>query len=125
VEMMMPDGARGTVELSRTRSLANRTQVWAERGSVEIPLYGDRVVLHMSGAGFPLAGQAQAAPTPGEQDLPSVMGDQLCDFARSIAGQPAPILTGAESRRSLALIESCYRVAKPLPEPWSASLSLA
>ncbi len=124
LEMVMPDGSCGTVELSRTRSLANCTQVWAERGDIRIPLYGDHVELKLDGSDFTLAGQAKSASLGGEQDLAMVLAEQLRDFARAIAGHPAAIVTGFESRRSIALIESCYRVAKPLPEPWAVPLNM-
>ena len=127
VEMVMPDGARGIVELSRTRSLANRIEVWAERGTVQIPLYGDRVELSLRGSDYPLSGRANLVATPSarEQDLPSVMADQLRAWACAIGGQPSAIVTGSESRRSIALIEACYQVAKPLPEPWTVPVILA
>ena len=124
LEMEMSDGSHGTVELSRTRSLANCTKVWTERGVIRIPLYGDQVELELDGSEFTLAGQAKGVSLVGEQDLAMVLAEQLRDFARAIAGHPAPIVTGVESRRSIALIESCYRVAKPLPEPWDIPLNL-
>lgn len=127
VEMVMPDGAQGVVELSRTRSLANRIQVRAERGTVQIPLYGDRVELSLRGNDFSLSGRANliAAPSAREQDLPSVMAEQLRDWARAIRGQPSTFVTGSESRRSISMIEKCYQVAKPLAEPWTVPLNLA
>ena len=127
VEMVMADGARGVVELSRTRSLANRIQVWAERGTVEIPLYGDKVSLSLRGGDFVLSGRANTASliSAGEQDLVSVLADQLRAWAGAIHGQSTAIVTGEESRRSIALIETCYQLAKPLPEPWATPIILA
>jgi predicted dehydrogenase len=127
VEIVLPDGAQGVVELSRTRSLANRIHVWAERGTVQIPLYGDHASLSLRGNDFSLSGRANLVATPSarEQDLPSVMADQLRAWTRAIGGQPSAIVTGSESRRSIALIEACYQIAKPLPEPWAVPLILA
>lgn len=126
VEMVMPDGARGVVELSRTRSLGNRIQVWAKRGTVEIPLYGDRVTLSLSGSDLTLSGRAGQGlgGAPIDQDLVSVMADQLRAWAGAIRGQPTDLVTGVESRRSIALIETCYQLAKPLPEPWAMPMIL-
>jgi predicted dehydrogenase len=126
VEMLMPDGAKGVVELSRTRPLANRIQVWAEGGVVEIPLYGDRVSLSLRGQDLSLSGRATsvAMSDSSEQDLASVMADQLRAWVRAMRGQSSALVMGSESRRSIALIEACYQVAKPLSEPWAPPLSL-
>ena len=124
VEMIMPGGALGTVELSRTRSLANRTQVWAERGYIEIPLYGDRVTLQLAGVAHSLAGQAKSIADHGDQDLTCVLADQLRDWVCAMRRSPSTLVTGPESRRSIALIENCYRHAQPLPESWSPSMKL-
>jgi predicted dehydrogenase len=124
VEMIMPGGARGTADLSRTRSLANSVKVWTERGFIEIPLYGDRFLLRLAANDLDMVGNVKAAVVEREQDLISVMRDQLRDLARAVAGQPTSIVSGEESRRSIALIESCYRAAKPLPEPWAPALRL-
>lgn len=124
IEMVMSTGALGMVELSRTRSLANRIRVWCERGTVEIPLYGDCVTVQFKGVNFLLNGNAQTRAGKNEQNLASVMADQLRDFAHAINGKPSNLVIGRESRRSIALIESCYRVAKPFSEPWSKPMEL-
>jgi predicted dehydrogenase len=124
VEVVMQAGSRGVIELSRTRSLANRIQVWAERGSVDIALYGNDVSIGFAGCDLSLRGRAipTSAFSPGEQDLTSVMADQLRAWVGAISGKPSTIVTGSESRRSIALIERCYQVAKPLSEAWVSPL---
>jgi predicted dehydrogenase len=120
VEVTMPDESQGTVELSRTRSLGNFAQIWAEKGSVRIPLYGDNVRFSLNGGGMHLEGAAVTKWNREPQTLPSVLADQLREFLAAIGGHESNIATGVESRRSIDLIERCYQVAEPLVESWSA-----
>jgi predicted dehydrogenase len=49
----------------------------------------------------------------------------LEDFAAAIREHREPSLSGSEGRRSVALIEACYRAAEPLALPWERPPQLA
>jgi len=43
---------------------------------------------------------------------------ELDNFVQSIKGSCTPVVTGLEAVQTIELIESCYRQAKRIPEPW-------
>jgi hypothetical protein len=46
------------------------------------------------------------------------MAAQLEQWTSAIRGNGAPAVSGTEGRRSVALIETCYKQRKPLMLPW-------
>ena len=114
-------GARGVVELSRTRLLRNTTVITGERGRLEIgPGFDPEVTLSFGGSARRLGGHAHVARRPRATRLEDVFVSQLDDFTAAIRDGRPPLVPGAEGRRSIALMEACRRVRRPLELPWLA-----
>ena len=108
------------MELSRTRNLRNTAIIRGERAEIEVAL-GKNVLacrflkspVHIRGHGAPVE---QGIPTEQSQvDLIVAEHDDLLEAIRT--GRP-PAVSGVEGRRSIALIEECYRERRPLWLPW-------
>ncbi|MBA2667054.1 MAG: Gfo/Idh/MocA family oxidoreductase [Trueperaceae bacterium] len=112
-------GTPGVVELSRTRVLRNSTIIRGERGVVEIgPGFDPPVHLTFGGRTRRLIGAVEAAGTSRAARLEDVFARQLDDFAGAIREGRAPFIPGREGKRSIALLEACRRVRRPLELPW-------
>jgi predicted dehydrogenase len=117
-------GLTGQVEISRTRNLRNTCVFEGSRARLEVGIWDSdpEVRLSIAGSEVALAGHARRA---GDKGLHSGLNfldtfiRQIDDFARAIRGRGVPFVPGAEGRRSLALIESCYAQRRFLELPWS------
>ncbi|HYN22849.1 MAG TPA: hypothetical protein VE078_17950, partial [Thermoanaerobaculia bacterium] len=83
-----------------------------------------RIVLRFGGREISLAGQARAAGVS-KLTFEDVFVRQIDDFADAIRRGRAPLVSGLEGRKSLALIEACYAARRPLDLPWSDPPELA
>jgi predicted dehydrogenase len=109
----------GTVEVSRTRNLANTCLFVGERASLEVGIWdpdpeirlllGDREVV--------LAGRARRSEGEGVS-FQGAFVRQIEDFAAAIREGREPFVPGREGRRSQELVEACYARRKPLELPW-------
>lgn len=117
IHLFMKSGAKGMVELSRTRNLRNTYIINGDLGSLEvglgvnpeIRLYTGSRDLHFSG---------QIIKNTMDKNNKAVFERQLSDFAKAIKNKKPPFITGTEGRRSVELIETCYAYKKVLKEPW-------
>lgn len=115
----------GRMELSFTRKLRNTIRIYGERGWLEGPTRGGvEVVFHPADA----ESNSVAIHDPGVAPLDMVgeFAAQLDDFATCVRerrkGQGA---TAEECRPSIAAIESCRRLRKPMALPWDPVVSVA
>jgi predicted dehydrogenase len=112
-------GAAGTVEISRTRNLRNSCIFAGERGRLEIELWSENpaIRLEVGDRGPHLEGRVagDGVILDGEVELER----QIEDFARAIRSGREPFVNGYEGRRTVELIEACYRDRRPLRHPWS------
>lgn len=120
IDCTMESGATGSVELSRTRTLANLIRLEGKKGSVEAPLMGDSVSITPVGGTAILNGRAATTPF----DFAQVMADQLADFAAAVRGERAPLVDGGVGRDIVALIERCYASARPMELPWQRPVAI-
>ena len=113
-------GLKGAVEISRTRNLRNTCVFEGERATLEAGIWDSDPELRLSIAGseVALAGQARRKGGGG-LNFADVFVRQIDDFARAIRLRREPLVSGAEGRRSQALIETCYERRQPLVLPWS------
>ncbi len=115
----------GKVEISRTRNLRNTCIFEGERATLEAGIWDSDPTIRLSIADreISLAGHARRtdADTGGGAGLNfgDVFVRQIDDFAAAVRGRREPFVSGAEGRRSLALIEACYARRRPLVLPWS------
>jgi predicted dehydrogenase len=112
-------GARGTVELSRTRTLRNTCVLECELASVEVELFEPyaQVVLRLTDGAPQLAGPVGGVDFAARPYL-TLFEHQLRDFVEAIRLGRPPFVSGSEGRRSIALIEACYAIRRPLEQPW-------
>jgi predicted dehydrogenase len=126
MELTMRSGCRGAVEVSRTRNLRNTCLLEGERATLEVGVWDPdpRIRLTVGDREVALEGRgrrAEGGAAIGDQ-APTMAGAfvrQVDDFAAAIRDGREPYVTGAEGRRSLALIEACYARRRPLVFPWS------
>jgi predicted dehydrogenase len=113
-------GVTGAVEISRTRNLRNTCIFEGERATLEAGIWDSDPELRLSigGSEVALAGRARREASGG-LNFADVFVRQIDDFARAIRLRREPLVSGAEGRRSQALIEACYERRQPLVLPWS------
>jgi predicted dehydrogenase len=120
LRLTMRSGVQGTVEISRTRNLANTCLFEGARASLEVGVWepDPEIRLLIANRELSLAGRARPEAGAG-LDFTDVFVRQLDDFAAAIRDRREPFVSGREGRRSLELIEACYARRKPLELPWS------
>jgi len=110
LKVTMESGAKGTVELSRTRDLRNSAIVRGTRGQVEVGLDQNWAECRLPGVKrfprFPKQGWDDAFPR------------ELENWLAAIAGVAAPGAPGSDGAATIALIEACYAARQPLTVPW-------
>jgi predicted dehydrogenase len=113
-------GVQGTVEISRTRNMRNTCVFEGERAKLEAGIWDSdpEIRLSIAGSEMALAGRARRETGAG-LNFGDVFVRQIDDFARAIRLKREPMVSGAEGRRSQALIEACYARRQPLIHPWS------
>jgi len=110
---------RGRVELSRTRLLRNTIRIVGERGRIEIGHgFDPEVRLEVGGRGRNLGGHVAERGRARPVKLEELFVAQLVDLARAIDDVAPPFVDGTQGRRSIALVEACRRVRRPLELPW-------
>jgi predicted dehydrogenase len=123
LKVEMACGITGRVEMSRTRDMRNSCVIRGDRGTLEVGTKTDSTVTLTPADGH--ASLAGRATTPGQQP-PGNLGDlfawQMEDFVRAIQTGTAPAVPGSEGRRSVAVLEACYRRRQPLVFPFESLL---
>lgn len=118
IELEMANGVRGRVELSRTRMMRNACVLRGTDGTIEVGTKTDAVVAVTWKRGGTLAGR----PVPDGETPPTSLVDlftpQLDQFVRAIRFGEAPIVSGREGKRSIELMEACYRTRQRWVLPW-------
>ena len=120
IEGELACGAQATVEISRSRTLANTIRIEGELATIEAPLMGETVRVLPAGANpadFP-------APEAPPLDYAGVMAAQLADFAAAVRGVRPPLADGAVGREMIGFVAQCYERAVPLELPWDCPVEL-
>ena len=115
------------VELSRTRTLRNTIRLTMKDGWVEL---GANTPNGLRWSSTEWARETDVATqlwlqsgTP--DDAPALpqayFQQQWADFARAIATGSTPLNHAASNLPTVQLLAECYRVRRPLPEPWNQS----
>ncbi len=123
IELTMANGVTGRVELSRSRDLPNTCVIRGERGTLEVGTKTDSTITLTPVAGH--AALTGRATTPAQQppgSLVDLFAAQMTDFVRAVRTRTAPAVPGADARRSVALLEACYRHRRPLAFPFEPLL---
>ena len=117
LELTMKSGAKGIVELSRTRNLRNSAIIRGSNGWVDIPLsitgalYGSPNVLAFRHG---LLGPSNFPP----QVIHGLFEAMLVDWLDGMRKGHAACVSGAEAIRYVELIESSYRKRSLWSFPW-------
>jgi len=123
IELEMASGVTGRVELSRSRDLRNSCIIRGERGTLEVGTKTNSTIQLTPASGHAtLAGRAAAPNQPSPGNLADLFAWQMADFVRAVGTRTAPTVTGHEGRRSVGLIEACYRQRQPLVFPFEPLL---
>jgi predicted dehydrogenase len=133
--LTLASGARGVVEVSRTRSLRNSCRLVGDRGELEVGIWDadPEVTVRLRGAGgggveagLPgWSGRARAEEAGGATTFPGAFQLQLADFVAAAREGREPRVPGREGRRAVALVEACYARRRPLDLPWDEPAELA
>jgi predicted dehydrogenase len=120
IHLEMESGARGYIELSRTRNLRNTIVVQGEKGSIEMSLHSPAISILLKDSCQKLTGHVleKDAIKPASNSLAELLKAELEDWVEAIINKRQPRVPGEEGRKSIALIEACYKNRKPLEFPW-------
>ena len=112
--------AKATLELSRNRTLRNTAKICGDRGEIEVSLLNNTIRLRLMGAPLQVIGQGAPSPQgfPTQQSQIDIFQAEHDDVFDAIRSGRSPAVPGHETRRSLALIESCYQKRRSLYLPW-------
>ena len=123
MNLEMASGVTGRIEMSRTRDLRNSCIIRGDRGTLEVGTKTASTVTLTPAHGHVSLSGAATAPN---QQPPGNLGDlfawQMADFVRAIQTNTAPSVPGSEGRRSVAVLENCYRRRQPLVFPFESLL---
>jgi predicted dehydrogenase len=119
LELRHESGATGVVELSRTRRLRNTAIMRWERGTIEVLL--DTSTYKLAFADQILSFQANNGDDGcSAQDRTSLVRAELNHFVSTIRGGGRVAASDFKLAQStIKLIESCYRIRKPLIFSWA------
>ncbi|HKI86713.1 MAG TPA: Gfo/Idh/MocA family oxidoreductase, partial [Thermoanaerobaculia bacterium] len=124
LELSFSSGLEGRVEISRIRDLPNTCRIEGERGTLEVGIWDPDppVTLSLNGSDVELKGGAVAPGENGGGGFREAFRRQIDDFAQAVREGGTPRVSGAEARRSLQLIETCYATRGDLEFPWMSWL---
>jgi predicted dehydrogenase len=118
--LVTASGVTGAAEISRTRNLRNTCVFEGERANLEVGVWDPDPEIRLTIADREVALAGRARRESGSAlNFTDVFIRQIDDFAKAVRGRGEPFVPGLEGRRSLALIEACYALKKPLELPWS------
>lgn len=116
-DLELAGGAPVHAAISRRRALRDTFIVECHGGTIEIGIHEPAILrLALPSAPVCVGGipdlEFERAP------LRTVFARQVADFIAAIEGHHPPLVGGAEGRRVVALVETCYQLRRPLRRPW-------
>jgi predicted dehydrogenase len=117
IDLTLESGARGTVELSRTRRLRQTAVIHGERGWVEVGVDSNLLRAQPS-ALLDLRFDGVRGGAIKRQTSNDLFDAQLRSWRRSLTSGSDPEVPGTEAARSVDLIERCYGERLPWELPW-------
>ncbi len=122
LEATLKSGAKGTVELSRTRALRSTAIIRGDKAELEVAFAENTVSLKFHDGGMGITGQAMLdgeAPNPLQRTSDLVIAEHE-DFFSAIKNNRPALVSGTEASRCIQLIDACYAARCPLELPWTA-----
>jgi predicted dehydrogenase len=118
LDLELASGAPVQIQLSRARDMRDTFVIECERATVEVGIFEPalfRVTLADTGA--TLSGDVPD-PVFAKAPLETVFARQLDSFVEAIRASRAPLVSGLDGRRALAIVEAAYGHGQPLRHPW-------
>ena len=115
LQLKLPNGATGTVELSRTRNLRNTAIITGSRGQVEASLHRNEIIRARPDDPFlfELDGR-NGAQMPNEHLHQDMFQRELGDWLQAIHSGGEPFVSGASATAIIRIIDRCYHIRRPL-----------
>jgi len=117
LNFIMESGAKGIVELSRTRKLRNTAIIKGAKGTLEIGLSNNKISIDNPELNKIKHNGYQANKIP-PQSLQSLFADQIRDWVSALKDEKEPYVPGVEGARSISVIDRCYSTRKQWVLPW-------
>ena len=115
-------GAVGTVELSRTRTLRNTAILTGSLGRVEVALHRNEIVgISPDDLLLRELDGRNGAAMPNERLYHDTFRWELDDWLGAIRGAGVPFVDGASVVPGIDVIDQCDRMRQPLCPPWTGS----
>lgn len=118
LNLTLAGGAKGVVELSRTRELRNTAVIRGRRGQIEMGLGGKKYIDADPKKLLDYKDGTVSSDRELRQMFLSLFDMQIEDWLCAIETGEKPLVTGVEAARSVALIEACYKERRLLELPW-------
>ena len=120
IDLALPNGAKGVVELSRMRDLRNTAIISGSRGRIEIALHSNTIVSAEPAdlTAFELDGVSGGAMPNENLYAADIFARELTDWADAIRTGKAPFVSGASATAAIGVIDECYRNREPLRRLW-------
>ena len=115
LQLQLPNGATGAVELSRTRNLRNTAIITGSRGQIEASLHRNKIIRARPDKLilFELDGRS-GAEMPNEHLHQDMFQRELADWLQAIRSGEDPFVSGASATTAIRIIDRCYRMRRPL-----------
>lgn len=116
IYLVMKNGAKGTIELSRTRNLRNSAIIYGEKTQLEVQMLGSQVAISPSEENIKMIGNVVSKSMKIEKIQPAqnIMKEQFKDWISAIKNKKKPYVSGKEASKSIAFIEDCHKNCQPL-----------
>ncbi len=120
IYLVMKNGAKGTIELSRTRNLRNSAKIYGEKTQLEVQMLGSQVTISPSEENIKMIGNVVSKSMKVEkiQPVQNIMREQFENWVSAIKNKKEPYISGEEGSKSIALIEGCHKNRKKLVTSW-------
>ena len=120
LELTLEDGAECLVELSRLRRMKGTYVFHGTSGRIDVgPGFNPEIRVTLRTCG--ISGQSFSVHSNDAAELNDAFDAQLDDFIGAVRKRTAPSVTGVEGRKTIDVIEACYRSRRELPHPWTRS----
>lgn len=120
IHVTLKNGAKGIVELSRTRRLRNSAIIKGEKAEIEVSLNTNEIYILSEGTKFLISGNVvrELGQSFNIQSVRDLFMAELNDWIESIMNNRQPAVSGEEGKLSIPLIEECYKNRKTLKSSW-------
>lgn len=115
LQLKLPNGATGAVELSRTRKLRNTAIITGSLGQVEVSLHRNEIIRARPDnlILYELDGRSGAS-MPNEHLHQDMFKRELEDWLQAIHSGGTPFVSGASATTAIRIIDCCYHRRRPL-----------